>query len=450
MMDVQKEYQSKLVSADEAVKCVKSGDWVDYSLAFTIPIDLDEALAKRLPELEDLKIRSGITSTPRKVLEADMTGEHLTYMDWHWTGYIRNMIKKGSKNIYFEPLLYRNLPMHYRKNLHVNVAMVMTTPMNDKGYFNFSLTNSATRAILDCADVIIIETNKNLPWVYGVKEECVHISEVDYVVEGSSPAIPTLPDAGEPTEIDKAVASYVVPEIVDGSTLQLGIGGMPNAIGAAIADSDLKDLGIHTEMLVDAYYKMFQAGKITNSRKNIDKGRGVFGFAQGSNDLYEWARENPGLVSAPIDYCNDPYNMALNDNMMSINNCIEMDLFGQVCAEASGTRQLSGTGGQLDFLTGAHMSRGGKAFICMSSSFTDKKTGETKSRIVPRMREGSITTDPRNQAMYIVTEYGIVNLAGRSTWEIAESLISIAHPKTRDGLIAEAEKMNIWRRSNKR
>jgi butyryl-CoA:acetate CoA-transferase len=449
MMDVQKEYQSKLVSADEAVKCVKSGDWVDYSLAFGIPIDLDEALAKRLPELEDLKIRSGITSTPRKVLEADTTGEHLTYMDWHWTSYIRNMIKKGSKNIYFEPLLYRNLPMHYRKNLHVNVAMIMTTPMNDKGYFNFSITNSATRAILDCADVIIVETNTSLPWVYGVKEECVHISEVNFVVEGSSPAIPTLPAAGEPSEIDKAVASYVVPEIVDGSTLQLGIGGMPNAIGAAIADSDLKDLGIHTEMLVDAYYKMFQAGKITNSKKNIDKGRGVFGFAQGSSELYEWARENPGLVSAPIDYCNDPYNMAKNDNMMSINNCIEIDLFGQICAEASGTRQLSGTGGQLDFLTGAHMSKGGKAFICMSSSFTDKKTGETKSRIVPRMREGSITTDPRNQAMYIVTEYGIVNLAGRSTWEIAENLISIAHPDTREGLIAEAEKMNIWRRSNK-
>ena len=134
---------------------------------------------------------------------------------------------------------------------------------------------------------------------------------MNFVVEGSSPAIPTLPAAGEPSEIDKAVASYVVPEIVDGSTLQLGIGGMPNAIGAAIADSDLKDLGIHTEMLVDAYYKMFQAGKITNSKKNIDKGRGVFGFAQGSSELYEWARENPGLVSAPIDYCNDPYNMAL-------------------------------------------------------------------------------------------------------------------------------------------
>jgi len=447
-MDFVKEYQQKLRTPDEAVKCVKSGDWVDYSLCVTIPVALDEALAKRKDELSDIKIRSGITSTPKKVVTEDMEGKTFAYHDWHFTGVDRAMVKKGGQ-VFFEPLLYRNKPRHYRQgNVNVNVAMCMVTPMDEKGFFNFSLTNSATAAILENADIVILEVNKNLPVVYGLKEESTHISDVDFIVEHDSPVV-ALPPAGEASDVDIAVAKLVLEEIVDGACIQLGIGGMPNAIGQMIAASDLKDLGLHTEMLVDAYLDMYKAGKITNTKKTVDKGRGVFGFALGTPDLYEWARENPGLISAPIDYCNDPYVMMEMDNMTSINNCLEVDLFGQIASESSGFRQISGTGGQLDFLTATHMSKGGKGLICMSSTFTDKD-GVKHSRIVPTLAPGTIVTCPRSQAMFIVTEFGKVNLAGNTTWQFAENLISVADPDFRDELIASAEKMGIWRRSNKR
>ena len=194
---------------------------------------------------------------------------------------------------------------------------------------------------------------------------------------------------------------------------------------------------------------MYKAGKITNTNKKLDRYKSIFGLAIGSPDLYDWIRENPGVVTYPISYCNDPANVGQQDNFVSINNCISVDLYGQICAESSGTRQISGTGGQLDFLEGAALSRGGKAFICLTSSFTDKQ-GNVKSRINPLLSPGDIVTDPRSLAYYIVTEYGGVNLVGCSTWERAEKLISIAHPMFRDELIANAQKQGIWIRSNKR
>ena len=245
------------------------------------------------------------------------------------------------------------------------------------------------------------------------------------------------------------IAEFVVQNMVDGSTLQLGIGSLPNAVGQMIAKSDLKDLGIHTEMLCDSYLDMYKAGKITNTRKALDRYKSIFGLALGSQDLYDWIRENPGVVTYPISYCNDPANVGKIDNFVSINNCISVDLYGQICAESSGIRQISGTGGQLDFLEGAAVSRGGKAFICLTSSFTNKQ-GEMVSRINPTLVTGDVVTDPRSLAYYIVTEYGGVNLVGCSTWERAERLISVAHPAFRDELIAAAEKQGIWIRSNRR
>ena len=204
---------------------------------------------------------------------------------------------------------------------------------------------------------------------------------------------------------------------------------------------------MHTELCGDAYYELFKAGKLTNARKRIHRNKGMTGIVFGSQALYEWVDQNPGVVAAPLEYVNAPETIAQLENMISINNCIAVDLYGQVCAESAGLRQISGTGGQLDYLTGAAQSAGGKAFICMTSSFVDK-SGVRRSRILPHFN-GDIVTDPRSQAYYIVTEYGMVNLASRSTWERAERLISIAHPDFRDDLIA-AEQQKIWRNSNKR
>ena len=252
------------------------------------------------------------------------------------------------------------------------------------------------------------------------------------------------------TEIDETVARLIVEEIPNGACLQLGIGGMPNAVGSLIAQSDLKDLGVHTEMYVDGFVDMAAAGKLSCSRKNIDKGRQVFAFGAGTQKMYDYMDDNPALMSAPVSYTNDSRVISQIDNFMSINNAVDLDLTGQINAESAGTKHISGAGGQLDFVLGAYLSNGGKSFICCSSTFMDKKTGQLQSRIRPTLANGSIVTDTRANIHYLVTEYGLVNLKGLSTWQKAEAIISVAHPDFRDQLIADAEKMHIWRRSNKR
>ena len=287
-----------------------------------------------------------------------------------------------------------------------------------------------------------------MPRCHGGSEANVHISQVSYIVEGNNPAIGELGAGGPATDVDKKVAELIVDQIPNGACLQLGIGGMPNAVGSLIAESDLKDLGVHTEMYVDAFVDIAKAGKITGAKKNIDRYRQAYGFGAGTKKMYDYLDENPELMSAPVSYTNDIKNIAALDNFISINNCVDLDLFGQISSETSGTKHISGAGGQLDFVLGAYMSNGGKSFICCSSTFTDKQ-GVVHSRIRPTLVEGSVVTDTRANTHYIVTEYGMVNVKGLSTWQKAEAIISVAHPDFRDELIKEAEKMHIWRRSNR-
>ena len=444
-MTVFEKYRAKLRTPEQAVQAVKSGDWVDYTSNVCFPALLDAALAKRRDELTDVKIRGNLIFSPIQTVECDPTREHFLYNSWHCSGYERKLCDKGLCN--YIPMIFRNVVPYYRHFLTVNVAMMCVTPMDKHGYFNLSCATGVARGILEKADIVILEVNERLPKIYGGFDESIHISEVDYVVEGEHPPLPQFPIA-PPTEEDVKIADLIVPHIVDGATLQLGIGGMPNVVGARLAESDLKDLGMHTELCGDAYYELYKAGKLTNRRKSHQRGKGVTGIVFGSQALYDWVDQNPGVVVEPLEYVNAPETIGKLDNMISINNCIAVDLYGQVCAESAGLRHISGTGGQLDYLTGAAMSKGGKAFICMTSSFVDK-TGVRRSRVLPHFG-GDIVADPRSQAYYIVTEYGAVNLAGRSTWERAERLVSIAHPDFREDLIAAAEDQKIWRRSNKR
>ena len=293
-----------------------------------------------------------------------------------------------------------------------------------------------------------MEVNENMPRCLGGKENGIHISEVDMIIQGDNPSIAEMGGAAAATDVDQAVAKLIVEEIPDGACLQLGIGGMPNAVGSMIAESDLKDLGVHTEMYVDAFVDISKAGKITGARKNIDRFRQTYAFAAGTKKLYDFLDDNPECMSAPVDYTNDIRSISALDNFISINNTVDIDLYGQVNAESAGTKNISGAGGQLDFVLGAYLSPGGKSFICCSSTFKNKQ-GELVSRIRPTLADGSIVTDTRANIHYFVTEYGKVNLKGLSTWQKAEALISVAHPQFRDELIKEAEKMNIWRRSNK-
>lgn len=447
-MDYNELYAQKLVTAEEAAKAVSSGNWVDYGWTVNTPVAVDAALAKRMDELTDVNFRGGILMWVPEIFKIDDPVGHLTWNSWHMGGIERKAAAQGFS--FYAPIRYSELPRYYREiQTPPDVAIFQVAPMDSHGYFNFGPSASHLAAACEMAKTIIVEVNQNMPRCIGGFEEGIHISKVDMVVEGDNPPIAEMGSGGAATEVDEAVAKLIVDEIPDGACLQLGIGGMPNAVGSLIAKSDLKNLGVHTEMYVDAFVDIAKAGKINGSMKNIDKGRQTYAFAAGTKKLYDYIDDNPECMSAPVDYTNDIRSISALDNFMSINNAVNLDLFGQINAESAGTKNISGAGGQLDFVLGAYLSKGGKSFICCSSTFTTKD-GQLKSRILPTLEPGSIVTDTRANVHYLVTEYGKVNLKGLSSWQKCEAIISVAHPDFRDGLIKDAEKMNIWKRSNKR
>ena len=447
-MSYQEQYRQKLVSAADAAAVVKSGDWVDYAWTATTPRAVDKELAKRLPDLYDVNFYGGILMHEPEIFKIEDPATHMTWNSWHMGGIERKAVAKGFS--FYCALKYSELPRYYLENVkNIDVAIMQVGPMDDKGYFNLGPSASHAYAVIQVAKKVIVEVNESMPICLGDRSAYVHIDDVDMIVETDNEPIDAFPPAAPGTEIDQAVAKLVVERIPDGACLQLGIGGMPNAIGKMIAESDLKDLGIHTEMYVDAFVDIAEAGKITGAHKNFDRGLQTFAFGAGTRKMYDYLNNNPEIKSASVDYVNHYDRVSKLDNFISINNAIDIDLYGQVNAESAGTRQISGAGGQLDFVLGAYGSRGGKTFICMSSTFKNKD-GSLASRIRPTLAPGSIVTDARPNTMYVVTEYGAVNLKGLSSWQAAEALISIAHPDFRDELIAEAEKMHIWRRSNKR
>ena len=280
--------------------------------------------------------------------------------------------------------------------------------MDENGYFNFSAANLWHRAVIDRAEMVIVETNRGLPYVYG-EQTGVHVSEVDYIIEGDGAPAPELPNP-LPCEIDRAVARLIAAEVEDGACLQIGIGGMPNAVCALLLESGVRDLGVHTEMLTDGIADLYRAGRITGSMKNLNPGKIVYTFALGSRDLYATLDRNRDMHCCPVEYTNLPHIIMQNDNVVSINNTTQIDLQGQAASESDGHRHISGTGGQLQFVRGAYASKDGKSFICLSSTYD--KRGDRRSRIVLNLTQGNVVTTPRSDVMYVVTEYGMVNLKG--------------------------------------
>lgn len=449
-MDYSKLYNQKLTSPYEAVKVVKSGDWIDYGWVIATPIELDKALAERMPDLTDINIRGGILCWEPQIFKIFAPEKHFTWNSWHMSGLERKAVDRDF--CFYTPIRYSEMPRYYRDLPRgIDVAMFQVGPMDENGYFSFGPNASHMQAMIERCKCVIVEVNENMPRCLGADHiggEAIHINQVDMIVEGDNPSIVELGGGGAATEVDKTVAKFIVEEIPNGACIQLGIGGMPNAVGSLIAESDLKDLGVHTEMYVDAFVDISLAGKITGSKKNIDRGRQTYAFGAGTKKLYDFIHNNPQCLSAPVDYTNDVRVISSIDNFMSINNAVEIDLFGQISAESTGLKHISGAGGQLDFVLGAYLSKGGKSFICLSSTVKGKD-GTLQSRIVPSFANGTIITDTRANTHYVVTEYGKVNLKGLTTWQRAEALISIAHPDLRDGLIKDAEKAKIWRNSNR-
>lgn len=444
-MDFSKEYRQKLRTAQDAVKVVRSGDHVQYNSYNGNPPTLDRALAGRRDELEGVLINTSVTLYPLYTIASDPEGTHFVYDNWHASGFDRKLAQAG--NYYYVPALYYELPLMMKKNKIIDVAMLHVAPMDEQGYFNFGPSAAHAKLIADNATTVIVEVNNNMPIALGGADEAIHISDVDMVVEGDNLPMFSIPQL-EPSDAERKIAEILVNEIEDGACLQLGIGALPNMVGELIANSDLKNLGVHTEMLADAHMKMYLAGRVNGKSKEIDRGKMVYGFAMGSKELYEFIDHNHACATYPVWYVNVPHVIARNSKVVAINGAIEVDLFSQINSESVGTRQISGTGGQVDFMLGSYMSEGGKGIICMTSTFTNRE-GKMSSRIRPTLDPGSIVTVPRTIAHYIATEYGIVDLKGKSTWQRAEELISIAHPRFQDELVQEAKKMNIWRKSNK-
>lgn len=445
-MDYEQLYKSKLTTAEQAAKEVRSGDWVDYGWCAITPVAFDKALAARMKELCDVNFRGGVLMWEPEIFKIEEPEKHLTWNSWHMGGFERKAIERGFS--FYSAMRYSELPRFYRDfTVPPHVAVFQVSPMDKHGYFSFGPGASHMEAVCQVSDIVIVEVNENMPRCLGGHGDSIHISQVDMIIEGDNPPIGEI-GAGKATEIDHKVAQIIVEEIPNDACLQLGIGGMPNAVGSLIAESDLQNLGVHTEMYVDAFVDIAKAGKINGSKKNIDRGRQVYAFAAGTKKLYDYLDNNPACMSTAVDYTNSVEVISQLDNFISINNAIDVDLYGQVNAESAGIKNISGAGGQMDFVMGAYLSKGGKSFICLSSTFKTK-TGEVKSRIVPTLTPGSIVTDTRATGMYIVTEYGKVCLKGLSSWQRAEALISIAHPDFREELIREADRMHVWRKTNK-
>lgn len=447
LSELKRRYEEKLVTAETAVQVIKSGDKVHYGLFGGIVRDLDQALAQRTDTLFDVTVYATMWGgeTVPAILQADPAAKHFHYCNTHFSAMDRRLNKEGL--CWFVPVQFRENTKLYAENVEggIDVAMFQTAPMDAYGNFNFGPQIAEYWGILEKAKIVIVEVNDRMPINHGIAN-VINLSRIDYVVEGSNQPLNYV-KAKPATKAELRIAEHIVPFIKSGSTLQLGIGGIPNTIGAMLADSRAEDLSVHTEMFVEAYLKLYEAGKITGSKK-IDRGKMVYTFASGSRELFDFIDDNPITWAAPVDYVNDIGVIGSIDRMVSINSCLQVDLFGQVNSESSGFQHIGGTGGQLDYVMGAFRSKEGQSFLC-TPSVRIRADGTRESLICARLSEGSIVSVPRSAVHFIVTEYGAVNLKGKSTYERAALLISIAHPDFREGLKKEAELMGIWRTSSK-
>ncbi len=436
-MSYTSELKRKTISAAQAAEMVKSNSWLDYGFGMGQPDLFDSALAERISRLDNVRVRGCLAMRPRAVVEADPESRHVTYLSWYFSALERRMHDRGlCQHI---PMNFGEAPDYYRRFVEVDVAILKTAPMDEHGYFNFGGAITYHKALAEKARMLIVETNASMPYVYGV-ENAVHVSEVAHVIDGGDAAIPELKNP-PPGPADQRVAELIADEIEDRACLQIGIGGMPNAVCELLVKSAIKDLGIHTEMFVDSLVDLYEAGKITGAHKAINPYQITFCFAAGSACQYQFINRNPLCFGGPVDYTNLPHHIMRNDKVVAIVNAAEIDLSGQACSESAGVRHISGTGGQLQFIRGAYASRGGKAFLCLAS--THERDGQRHSRIVSRIADSNIVTTPRTDAMYVVTEYGMTNLKGKSVPERARALIGLAHPDFREQLEREARELRL-------
>ncbi|MCC9293582.1 4-hydroxybutyrate CoA-transferase [Clostridium sp. WLY-B-L2] len=420
-------YKSKLVSADEAVSKIKSGDNVVFGTGCAEPLVLLDALVKNKEKYKNLNLYSMLPRSEGKYAQ-EGTEEYIHYNSLFVSKGVRNAVNSGRAD--YVPCFFHEMPRLFKEGyIPLDVSLIQVSKPDNHGFCSFGISNDFIKPATECAKIVIAEVNENMPRVLG---DCfIHISDIECIVENTHPVVEMAPS--KIGDVEKKIGKYCASLIEDGSTLQLGIGAIPDAVLSFLKDK--KDLGIHSEMISDGIVDLVESGVITNKKKTLHPGKLVVTFLMGTKKLYDFVNDNAMVESDSVDYVNEPMVIMKNYKMVCINSCVEMDLMGQITAESVGLKQISGVGGQIDFMRGASMAKDGKSIIAIPS--TAKKG--TVSRIVPFLSKGSAITTSRNDVHYVVTEYGIAQLRGKSLKERARELIKIAHPKFRDELISEFE-----------
>jgi acetyl-CoA hydrolase len=420
------QYKQKVVTAEEAVKAVKSGDRIFLTGNCSVPKKILSALVDRASELKDVEINQALTIGSADYVSPEMEG-HIRVNTMFISHNTRQAVQEGRAD--FTPVLLSEFPLLFKnKVLPVNVAFVHLSPPDPHGYCSFGVEVGLSKSPAESAEIIIAEVNEQMPRTLG--DTFIHVSAIDYIVPVDYELSELAMGGDNPTDTVKSIASYIAELIPDEATMQMGIGAIPDAVLKHLFDK--KDLGIHTELFSDGVIDLVEAGVITNAKKTLHPGKIITGFILGTKRLYDWVHNNPLIEFLRTEYVNDPFVVSQNNRMVAVNSAIEIDLTGQICADSIGTKLYSGVGGQLDFIYGASRSKGGVPIIALPS------TAKDFSRIVTTLKQGAGVITTRNHVYYVVTEYGVAALYGKTIRERAQALINISHPQFRDELTKEA------------
>jgi len=431
-------YQSRITTAENAVKSIQSNQRLFLSGNASMPKNLVAALVQRAPELKNVEICQALTIGSADYVAPAMS-DHLRVNTLFISHNVRQAVQEGRAD--FTPVLLSELPLLFRDgHLSLDVALVHLSLPDEHGYCSFGVEVGLTKSPAESAKIIIAEINPRMPRTLG--DAFIHVSKLTHIVPVDYP-LPEMAMVGDcSAENIRKIALSIAELIPDGATLQMGIGAIPDAVLKFLGDK--KDLGIHSELFSDGVMDLVETGVMTGARKTLHPGKIVAGFVLGSQKLYEWIHDNPMIELHPTEYINDPFVIAQHERMVAINSAIEVDLTGQVCADSIGTRLYSGIGGQLDFIYGASRSKGGVPIIALPST-TTLPNGRLVSKISTVLQSGAGVTTTRNHVHYVVTEYGATNLYGKSIRQRAEALISIAHPQFRDELGRQARELHYFR-----
>jgi acetyl-CoA hydrolase len=424
-----------VVSADEAISAIKSGNRLFLTGNVSVPKVLLAALVRRAPELKDVEICQALTVSPSDFVAPEMEG-HLRVNTMFISANVRKAVQEGRAD--FTPVLLSEFPLLFKnKVLPLDAALIHVSPPDEHGFCSLGVEVGLTKTAAESATLIIAEVNEQMPRTLG--DSFIHVSRLNYVVPVDYP-IPEMPmsEEGDNETVEK-IASFIADLIPDGATMQMGIGAIPDAVLNYLFHK--KDLGIHSELFSDGVIDLVEAGVLTNARKSLHPGKIVAGFVLGTKRLYDWCDDNPLIELHRTEYVNDPFVIAQNDRMVAVNSAIEIDLTGQVCADSIGPKLYSGVGGQLDFIYGASRSKGGVPIIAMPSTST-LRDGSVLSKITAMLKPGAGVVTSRNHIRFVVTEFGVAELYGKSIRQRAQALINVAHPQFRDELCAKARELN--------